>query len=505
MAVQVIKLTRDDDIVTICDQLSWVMERGRVVILTPKRHSLLDNWVTMARLRRQADRLQLEVGLVTRHPAEKHLARQLGIPVFTSLEQVYTHEQNWRTGRRQLVSAGLTQAEMVDLRTPPPLALPVPNWQKWGRRYAGVVGVVLALTALVWGVIYAVPGAVITLHPYTEPIQAEKLLIADPAASQVSFTTDTIPGRRLTVRETWQAQIATTGFADVADAPARGEVIVTNITTNTVTIPAGTLLLTSDNLSFQLSAGVDLPAVLGSTAAVEAVAVESGPVGNIGNNQLTQIAEPFNDQVTVRNPAAFTGGAIRSVPAVTQADLDRLTAQVTQYLQTLALGQMQATLTSDEFLAEGSLVIAQTYHTQFSHQVGEATERVSLEIEAEVQGTAVNTRLAFDLMYQELAKLARPGYALVPESFLFYAGEVVGVDAQGRVQFEMIGEGVLAAELDVNQPLPHIAGQPIDLSLTYLYEQLPLRQEPTAQVLPNWFGRLPYAPGRITVVVDVGK
>ena len=132
----------------------------------------------------------------------------------------------------------------------------------------------------------------------------------------------------------------------------------------------------------------------------------------------------------------------------------------------------------------------------------EQTDRLTLEIRAEIHGTAVDATEANDLIYQELIGSVLPGIELVPSSLNLFSGEVAGVDGEGRVTFIMIGEGQMAAVLDVNEPISAITGQEPDVAMAYLDQQLPLRAYPTTDVWPSWFGRMPYLPVRIETEID---
>ena len=61
----------------------------------------------------------------------------------------------------------------------------------------------------------------------------------------------------------------------------------------------------------------------------------------------------------------------------------------------------------------------------------------------------------------------------------------------------MVGEGVMAARLSLEEPLERVAGQEVGVALAYLYEHLPLRRYPSAYIWPDWFGRMPYLTVRI--------
>ncbi len=507
-----ISLTTDDDIVSICDRLNWARAQRVVLILpTAVDSRLLHERTDMARLRRHADSLRQEVGLITQHREVKYHARQLGIPIFRHLADAEDNERQWRRGKRRREQVGLTPEEIRRTLLPEEDRAeiqrrhrPRPWWHKWAWRYAGIFFFCLTLALLFVGVAYAVPGATITLRPLTKPVQVSQIVVADPQLSSINFDGASIPGRVLSVTAEWQANVATTGSVEVADAPARGRVLLINRLEQAVNVPAGTQVNTTAGSRhvFQTLAEVAVPGEVGGTAEVDVVAVRPGPASNVAANQINRVQGPLAAQLEVRNLEPTSGGDVRLAPAVSEADIARLEAQVIQYLQTTAVGQMTSLVTDDEFLAQDSVRVTNIYQQTYSHFPGEQTDRVAIEVRAEVQGTAVDTRAALDLIYSQLTTAIEPGFVLVPESFSFYADEVLGVDNQGRVSFSIVGEGILAADLDaveaqLSEQLRLIAGQPIAVGEQHLYEQLPLAARPRVEVIPNWFGRLPYLPNRI--------
>lgn len=519
-----ILLTTDDDIVSICDRLNWV-QVSRVLLVLPTAVAplpssrLLHERVDMTRLRRHADNLRQEIGLVTNDSTVKYHARQLGIPVFRHPEEAFDNERQWRRGKRRHEQVGLTPEEIR--RTLLPEAdraevqrrhRPRPWWSKWAWRYAGIFFFCLTMALLFVGIAYAVPGATITLRPLTKPVQVSQIVVADPQLSSINFDGASIPGRVLSVTAEWQANVATTGSVEVADAPARGRVVFINRLAEPVNVPAGTQVSTTagSRIVFQTVGEVAVPGEVGGTAEVDVVAVQPGGAGNVAANQINRVQGSLAAQLEVRNLEPTSGGNVRLAPAVSQADIERLEAQVIQYLQTTAVGQMSSLVTEEEFLAQDSVRVTNIYQQTYSHFPGEQADRVAIEVRAEVQGTAVNTRAALDLIYGQLITAIEPGFVLVPESFSFYADEVLGVDSQGRVSFSIVGEGLLAADLEspdlrLSEQLRRIAGQPIGVGEQYLYAQLPLAAPPRAEVIPNWFGRLPYLPNRIGMEIRTGE
>jgi hypothetical protein len=302
----------------------------------------------------------------------------------------------------------------------------------------------------------------------------------------------------------WQAEVATTGVIEVDDGPARGEVVFVNRLGQPVTVPAGTRVSTSasNRIVFQTLTEIDVPGVVGASAATDVVAVEPGPEGNVTANLINRIEGPMALQLEVRNLEELAGGGARQELSVSEADRERLRSQIMQQLQVRALADMESQLTGREFLAKDSLRLVRILRETYSGFAGEQADSLALEIRAELQATAVDEAQATALVYEALTDAVAPGFSLVPESLDFRSGQVQGVDNQGRVIFDMMGAGQMAAELDLSELLTQIAGQKSTLASTYLFERLPLQEYPEVDVWPEWFGRVPYLPVRIQTQIE---
>jgi hypothetical protein len=523
--METIYLSPEDDITSICDRLHWVSGARRVLFVLPPASAgdapLLRAWLELVRLRRCAAGLRLEVGLVTRDGEVASQARALGFPVFSHERAAESRPSRWWRGRggwRQPTRPGATVqlGDGGELKSLPDVAdrremyrrmAPRPTWQRWLWHYVAILLFFLTMALLVIAAAYTIPGATITLHPEVERVEVVRQIVADPQLESVSFSGASVPGRLLAVTVTWQAEVETTGSVDVPDAPARGSVVFVNRQDGPVTVPAGTRVSTSagDRQLFQTLEEVDVPDLRGATAEVEVVAVTPGPEGNVAANLVNRVQGSLALQLDVRNLDPMSGGGVRTVAAVAGEDRERLRSQVLQYLQTMAAAEMEALLEPGEFLARDSLRLGDVLHETYSHFPGEQNERLALELRAEMEGTAVNTSQANGLIYEELAGAINPGYELVPESLQFRSGEVLGVDEQGRVTFDMIGEASVAATLALEEPIEAVAGQQTDVALAYLYERLPLRRFPEARVFPGWFGRMPYLPVRIQTEIAAAE
>ncbi|MCB8944929.1 MAG: baseplate J/gp47 family protein [Ardenticatenaceae bacterium] len=504
--MQIIHLSPEDDIVSINDRLDWHEEQQLLLVL-PERGSVLREGLDLVRLRRHADGLRLEVGLVTADPDLSDQAKALGFPTFASAESAANSRLGWWRGKRRRETVGLPtvggwrkpprQLDLGDRQEMHRRLTPAAQWRRWLLRYAAILIFFLTLALLFVGFTYAVPGATITLHPNVQTLQVARQIVADPSLTEASGAS--VPGRVLVVVETWQADVATTGAATVPNSPARGTVTFINQVAQEVEVPVGTRVRTSDgsNVIFQTTGAVTVPDVVGGTADVEVIAIEPGVQGNVPANLVNQIEGALAFQLEVINLADMEGGAVREAQVVAAEDQVRLRAQVLQFIQAVAQSEMEAQLTAGEFLAVDSLRVGQVFNETYSHFVGEQTTLLSLEMRVEMAGTAVNTTDASGLIFDALAEQVPDSFTLVPNSIQFENGEVLGVAEDGRITFEMLGTAQVAADLALAAPLAAINGQPPDIAAAYLYQSLPLRDVPVIQVWPIWFDRVPYLPARI--------
>lgn len=514
--MQIIHLDDEDDIISICDRLTWAEEQ-QILLVLPKDVGVLHAGLDLVRLRRFADQQRLEVGLVTAVIPLTRQAKALGLPVFPAVELATNSRRGWWRGRKRSEKVGLPTVGDDDLAERPYPSITSKDHQEinrrlrpkslrqlWLLRYAAIFLFFITLAVLYTSFTYVVPGATITLQSKTETIQVERAVVADPAVEKVDYGRNTVPARLLSSTESWQTSVATSGVIELPDAPARGDVLFVNQLAQPVTIPAGTRISTSDgsNIIFQTLEEVTLAEAVGSTAEVGVIAEQPGPEGNVAANLLNRVEGSLGVQVEARNLEPMHGGAVRETAAVTADDQQRLRAQVIQFLQAVALANMEAELTEREFLSPDAVRLVTILDESFSHEVGEQTTQLTLLIRAELQGTAVDTTAASGLAFESLGQAVPAGFTLLPDSICFESGRVVAVDDAGRVTFSMIGNGVVAANLAVDDLITAVTGQPPDVATAYLYQQLPLKTIPTVDIWPTWFDRLPYLATRIQTVIE---
>ena len=173
METQTIYLDEEDDLVSIKDRLNWAREQ-RVLFVLPNSGNLLTEQIDLILLRRHAGNLRTEIGLVTHDNRVKTIAREVGIPTFSS-KQAGQKRRAWARVRpkqwqRQNNLHIDDRRELYRRMTPSPL------WRRYLWRYCRHRPLFPhprhnCLSA--W--VYTVPTATITLAPETKTVNANHL------------------------------------------------------------------------------------------------------------------------------------------------------------------------------------------------------------------------------------------------------------------------------------------------------------------------------------------
>ncbi len=506
MTVQVVYVTGETTLTGLEAEIRQASAR-HVLFVMPARTPLLTERLDLARLRQLARELNVRLGLVSLNPSVMLAARHLDVPVYPSIwlgeRRLERPRPWWRPAppRRPGRATAMDEAERRSMHR---RLTPLPAWRAWLNRYMVIVFFFITLAILAIAGFYVAPHARLTLKPYLETLRVTRQIVADPQIDAVNFGGATVPGRILVVLDKWQASLATSGTIRLPNAPARGLVVFANQIPQKLTIPAGTRISTStgDRLVYQTVAAVEAPATIGGQVEAEVVALTPGAKGNVEIGRINRIEGPLAAQLNVRNLKPITGGTTRPAPTATQGDYERLRNHVLETLRTRAITEMTADLDESEFLAEDSVRVVLIYYENYSHSPGQETNTLTMEMRVALHGTAVPRDAALSLIYDELKVNVRKGFILLPDSIRPKLGNVVGVDSQGRVSLILEAEATLVADLPVRQVIAAIRGQDIGVAASYLGHNLLLREPPTVQVWPAWFGRMPYIPVRIQADID---
>jgi hypothetical protein len=496
---EVIYLEADDDIITLRDRLEWTDGR-RVLVVLPKGSQALASPVAVKLLRRHAESLSKEVAVVAPDGETRRLLQAEGIPSFRRMPKRW-----WRLGRGV---QGLRRRE-ERLQRPPGFRSASEVGQDLVSRWAQLAAFLLLLVllgALLATLVVVIPVAKITLTPEVVPVEVTVPLVADVEATEPVPGEGVVPARELKVRLEGTGEIPTSSRHDAPDLPARGKVVFANLTPEDVIVPMGTVVRTSTGTTVRFTTvqTVTVPGPVGGKAEAEVVALNPGPVGNVGKNLINRVEGSLSLRVTVTNEEPTSGGTVKQVGVVTYADKERLRNSVLQQLRQESLQRLRQALEPTEFLLPETvdLVVLDEVYTPSLVEVESETLQMVMRVEA--RALAVSERAANEMVLRALEAAVAGKGRLLPQRVAFERGAEVKVEeGRRRAAFSMRGRGVAVPDLDLNQARNAVAGLPVEEARAWMQANLPLAKPPEVNLSPNWLGRIPWLPFRIHLFVEV--
>ncbi len=292
----------------------------------------------------------------------------------------------------------------------------LPHFGRFARLPIFAIGaVVLALAASVFGYLYLVPRAKVTLSVMTRPVEEMVDLTLSDKASSIDVANKTIPAKRSTQSISGNYSVPVSGTKTIGD-PSRGEITIYNRTSLPKTLLKGTNI-TSGSVKFTLdsdatiaskSAGADYVDVPGK-ATVKITAASFGDTGNLKSGSEFIISTFAKDSFVGKNDAALTGGNSKEIAVVAATDKTTLVKELTSQLvkelkQNLAL---DATSTQEYFILENDYKISSE---EYSAKVGEEAENLSGKLTLDLGVLTYDTADIQSLLAETIQQAIPSGY-----------------------------------------------------------------------------------------------
>lgn len=498
------------DILTVWPDDDWASLRfriataqaPRVILEVPESYPAMSP-VLLRRLQHLAEGIGKAIALVTPSAEWRRMARELGVPAFPS--RAAALRASWPDDEEHEAPAaaiGLTPA----MRTwAEGRRRPLPQWVAILSLMIGSLGFLSVLFLL----IFIFPSAEVILQPQGQPVAITETLTADPRLAARDLRRGAIPAYPVAVIVEGRAETQATGRQEQPADYAQGQVVLVNQTARPVEVPAGTVVrAASGNVTvrFVISPSVTVPAGFGATAVAQVRALEPGPVGNVGPNQINLVEGPLAFALRVSNPEPLSGGRLKIVPVVTAADRDRVREALIVQLRQQGYAQMLAGLDPQDCVLPQTLQV-EVLSEGYDRLVGEPAETLRAEMRARVLGYKVLRDDIGAMVLVALSRQAPPGYELTAEGLVFTGCEdletVVERDAEGnpRIQMTLRAQGNAIPRLSIAQIRQAIRGRTPDEALRQL-QALPLAQPPEIRIQPSGWPWLPLLESRIRVRIQ---
>ncbi|MDO8498856.1 MAG: hypothetical protein Q7S44_03665 [bacterium] len=281
---------------------------------------------------------------------------------------------------------------------------------------------------------------------YVDPrvLEQDMQVVADPNATTVDEDKKVIPASTVDTSVSGSDKGPATGQKQIGD-PAKGKVVVYNLTNNPVNLSQGTTL-TSSSLKFTLdssvqiasqssSIGADFVQVTtpGKSSSVGVTASAIGPEGNLPGGTDLSVANYSKSQVVARVEEAFSGGTSKNVAVVTSDDQKKLQAKVVDQLRQQAVTDLQGKLGADKKIISEALAVVDGKYT-FSKQVNDQASEFSLSARVHFKGTAYSDADLKAIISKLVNTNTPEGYQL-DSSGMETQADVAKVEKDGRLVF----------------------------------------------------------------------
>jgi hypothetical protein len=488
MKTTILRCESFDTRVSLEDHLKRV-KAGRVLLVMPEKQPPDLSRQDLVLLRRQAADLHAQLGLVTTDAVLQADASSAGLAVFNNKEEArqepWQYLGSFKPVRRD-ISALRPRTGRREIKE-------LPSWLRW-LIFSLAVCAVLALFAVL------LPGGRVKLNL---PRADQTTSFVVPASVDLS-TPDLIAGTplyQITLQVKGQVEQRTTGTVSVGDQPARGKVVITNLTDKPLVIPVGMIVrsLGSDPHRFRVEQPGNLPAGPGTTVTLQVKEMDgSGSAGNLPAGAIVAMDSPLGLSVSVTNPEALSGGTRKSSPALAQADLLTAEAAVKEALVRAFLVDASGQLPDDARLIRESVVVDLVHSISTPPPYDRPLSSFELKQEAEMTGTYY---LESDL--EEWALLAMDASlsvdrVAVPARLQM---EILSIDYRDESEaYIMILASRQTIPVFYPQTIAHqLRGLRTEEAVALIQDSMFPGSQPVITLSPSWWFRLPFLPERIHV------
>ncbi len=497
MKTALIKVDPTDDLASLEDKLAWA-KAPRALLLWPEGGSSLQSRLDFVRLRRAADRLGMQIAVITTHRRTRLAASEAKVPVFANRNEALRRGWRWR---RVKVRKRKRRRSLAKLRAAALAAAPKPlGLAKRLAFFALGVIAFLALTAAV------APRGIVYLKPLTDTRETTFSASISPAYRTVTLGGH-LPAKQAEAIVGGELEVPVSGVIPFPKSPAEGKVVFTNITLDKVKIPAGAVIrsVSHPKVEFETTRSGTLPAGAGEQLTLPVRARIPGTQGNLPADDLRVLLPPLAFRATVTNPAPTHGGTDISVPAPTKNDYRRAESTLLSQLQAKALAKIQAEH-KGYLVVLPSLQPAEVLERTFSPPAdsGWPSNTLSVGLRVRFRALLVSQKDLKTLAQMLLSVNSPEGLKPLPNTLnVKPQGAVEGLKPPYRWKFRASEK--FSAPLNREQIAVKVLGKPRAEAAAVLQQGLPLERPPRVEVEPRWWPLLPLLPARITVVTPNGQ
>lgn len=348
--------------------------------------------------------------------------------------------------------------------------------------------------------------ATVTLQMEPKHIDDQQAITLSPNGS-TDFAQKIITAKEIDVALDGSVSTDATGKKEVGDK-AKGTVTLYNNNQGIKSVPAGTVITSSNNLDFTTDKDVTVASASGDvfsgtkpgTVQASVTAKDIGTEYNLPSNTKFTVSSSSN--LAAKNDSAFSGGTKKNVTVVAKADTDKLLADLPKSLEAKAKDALKDKVGGDE-TALPIFTDEALSKKNFDKDVGDQATKVTLK------ATVTFTTLAYknDDMQQLALALLKDQYSqnlAIAEKGVSTAVSNVKTNKDSDVSATLTMSAGLLPKVDTSSLQQALPGKSFSDADAYIKQTVPqvkdteIKLSPNIPLLPHVLPRL---KNHITIVV----
>ena len=493
MKTHIIQPETHDDLISVLDLISW-SKSPRLVLVLPAHQNIIHTKVDLIRLHRKAEQVGAMLGLVTRNREVLELAVEAGVPVFPTIQKAdtATWRKNWKREVRASSERARSSTEELKSKAADFQPKVLPDWLRITVFLLGVAAV-FALAFLF------IPRAEVDIRAASSQ-QALDLEIKASKAFPAPDITGNIPLYSAPVTVEVQQQIRTTGSQLVPKTFSNCGVVFSNLQSESVRVPAGTVVLTlmDPAVRFATLRDVTVAGGIGSTSSAEVEALQPGEVGNAGAEQVTAIEGAVGVNLKVYNSDACSGGTDELSPIGIDSDLAVLRADVKSQLISAAAEMLTAHMDEEIVVIGQNDPEIEILKMELQPGLGVAAEYLQLTEEASVRVMYYRKEDIQNAITLSMDAILEPEKKGLEGSLVYKEiSEPAGIEEPYRWTIHAVRDVI--PRIDPAEIALQLRGMPLEGAAAFVNQLPGITVESSVSIYPRWWKNMPYLSYQIEV------
>ncbi len=499
MKTHVIQLNEFDDLISINDKIGW-SKAARVLVIWPNAGKIQLSILDLLLILRKADSLGSQMAVVSDEPRILEQCKYLGIQVFDSIPEAY--KKPWRRSMRikhRSLQDDRFKNKPENFKQPvgslnKTIKIPLPV--RWGIFIISILSLLLLIG-------FFVPSADIQVKAVPQKKSVELNAWASPTNKKVSLAGG-IPVQIFRVIEEDSVEGISSGYIRVSGNYAQGELTFRNLTTETVNVPAGTIVQTSGNdpVRFRTLNSLQLAAGIGSVGVVEARSTIAGVIGNVAANSINSIEGAVGGSVAVINDNQFSGGTDIKSLSPSSIDMEKVQSEVKRSLTEKALLEFEDLYAPENLLVKDTFSLDKILYEEISPPIGSAGERFRYQLRCEFSMWMISMDDLNQLALQTLQASMPSTYQVDENSIQIKLTTEPVLESNDILQLSILASAQIDPVLNSEQLANSIISLEVPKAISKIEENGEWQVITNPVINPSFWKKLPFLSMRIKVAQD---